>query len=228
MNPSGADEQNSDDSLSLEGAYAIETPEDSRQLYAKWAATYDEDFVQATSYVYPGNVASAFVEAGGTAGGAVLDVGCGTGVVGVALADLGESTIDGIDISPEMLDIARLKQSVYGKAAYRTLLTADMTGPLDVGDDIYNGVISAGTFTHGHLGPEPLVELVRIAAPSAVFAIGINAQHYASHGFDALLGTMVQSGQITAPEVVDVAIFDTSVGSYAGDRANVVLFQVRP
>lgn len=217
-----------DDDLNLDGAYSVETPDDSRRLYAKWADSYDEDFVVASSYVYPENVASLFADSGGSAGGAVLDVGCGTGVVGVALADLGEEIIDGIDISPEMLDVARTKESVYGRAAYRDLLVADLTGPLSFSSDLYNGVISAGTFTHGHLGPEPLLELVRIAAPSAVFAIGVNAEHYESHGFDALLGSLVNEKMITAPELVDVAIYEATEGPHASDRANVVLFQVRP
>jgi len=216
-----------DDGLNLDGAYSVETPDDSRRLYAKWATTYDEEFVAASSYVYPENVAAIFVEAGGSAGGAVLDVGCGTGVVGIALADLGENTIDGIDISPEMLDVARTKVSAYGKAAYRDLLVADLTGPLSFSSDLYTGVISTGTFTHGHLGPEPLRELVRVAAPSAVFAIGVNAEHYVSHGFESLLGSLVTEKMITAPELVDVPIYAATEGPHAGDRATVVLFQVR-
>ena len=228
MESAGDDaERDGEDGLCLDAAYSIETPDDSRQLYAKWAATYDEDFVEAKAYVYPENVAAVFVESGGAAGGSVLDVGCGTGVVGVALADLGEATIDGVDISAEMLDVARTKRSAYDKPAYRDLLVADLTGPLTFGDDSYNGVVSAGTFTHGHLGPEPLLELVRIAAPSAVFAIGVNAEHYVSHGFESLLGRLVDAGDITVPEIVDVAIYENMDGPHAGDRANVVLFQVR-
>ena len=95
----------------LEIAYSVETPDDSRNLYRRWANTYDEGFIEATGYVYHDNVVHAFLDAGGAAGGAIADVGCGTGVVGVALGDLGVGNVDGLDISPEMLDVARTKQT---------------------------------------------------------------------------------------------------------------------
>ncbi len=40
-----------DRKISLSEAYAVETPDDSIQLYKDWADTYDEDFIAATGYV---------------------------------------------------------------------------------------------------------------------------------------------------------------------------------
>lgn len=215
-----------DDGLDLESAYSIETPDDSRRLYAKWASSYDQDFVTQNGYVYHENVVGVFLDAGGSAGGAVLDVGCGTGVVGQALGDVGENTIDGIDISPDMIAIARGKKTVFGNIAYRSLFVADLTSPLDIADDVYTGIVSAGTFTHGHLPPDPIRELVRIAAPTAVCAIGINAEHYVEQGFDALFAELSEAGKITSPVLVDVAIYEAMDGDHGGDRANIAMFQV--
>ena len=69
--------------VTLADAYALETPEDSRRLYARWAATYESEFVALNQYVIPDRVAEVFADvardvAGGEAG-PVLDVGCGTG-----------------------------------------------------------------------------------------------------------------------------------------------------
>ena len=214
------------DEPSVDDAYLLETPEDSRRLYRKWAATYDDDFVEAMGYVYPENVASAFLDAGGSAGGAVLDVGCGTGVVGVALADVGEKSVDGIDISQEMVDVARQKRTVFDQPAYRQFFVADLTEPLAIPDDTYMGIVSAGTFTHGHLPPDPIRELIRIAAPSAVCAIGINADHYVEHGFEALFGELAVAGQITAPTLIDVAVYEGATGEHSNVRANIAMFQV--
>ena len=55
-----------------------------------------------------------FTEAAGRVDGPVLDVGCGTGLVAVALvrdaADDGfDWMIDGVDISPEMLAVSATK-----------------------------------------------------------------------------------------------------------------------
>ncbi len=215
-----------DEGIGLDDAYALETPDDSRRLYAKWAATYDEDFIAPTGYVYHENVVAAFLDAGGSAGGAILDVGCGTGIVGVALRDVGEKIVDGIDISPEMLDVARMKRSIFDEVAYRSLMVADLNKPLDMPDDSYMGIVSVGTFTHGHLSPEPIRELVRIAAPSAVCALGINADHYTEMGFEALFGELVTAGLITSPDNIDVSIYEAMRGEHAGTRANVALFQV--
>ena len=216
-----------DEGPNLDSVYSLETPDDSRRLYSKWARTYDEDFIEENGYVYHENVVGAFLDAGGSAGGSILDVGCGTGVVGQALGDVGEKRIDGVDISPEMLDIARQKKTVFGDLAYQSLLLADLTQPLDMGDDTYTGIVSAGTFTHGHLSPEPLRELIRVAAPTAVCAIGINSDHYVAQGFDAFFAEVSSQGLITSPMLLDVAVYEAMKGEHAGTRASVAMFQVR-
>lgn len=150
----------------LDGAYALRTPEDNRRYYAAWAATYDTDFAGKLAYRTPRLAARAFVAAGGV--GPVLDVGAGTGLVGVALAAEGVGPVDGIDLSPEMLEKAGKK------GCYRHLLQADLTAPLPVFPCVYNGMTSAGTFTHGHLGPDVLAPLLAVLAPGAVLAFTVH------------------------------------------------------
>jgi len=215
-----------EDDPDLDLAYSLETPDDSRRLYARWAETYDETFVEKHGYVYHENVVGIFLDAGGSAGGAILDVGCGTGVVGVALGDVGETIVDGVDISPEMLDVARGKLTVHGRPAYRNLIEGDLTQTVPIGDDTYSGIVSVGTFTHGHLGPEAIDELVRVAAPSAVCALGINAVHYAELGFDRWFASRSAQGRLTSPHLINVSIYEAGQGDHAGDRAEVVVFQV--
>ena len=70
---------------SLEAAYAVETPDENRRLYAEWASSYEETFVAAKAYRYHLHVADTLV-AHVRPAGPTLDVGCGTGVVGVAPA----------------------------------------------------------------------------------------------------------------------------------------------
>ena len=225
--PTGpGDDEGIDDRIDVDDAYALETPDDNRRLYAKWAASYERDFIEPNGYVYHENVVSVFLDAGGSAGGAVLDVGCGTGIVGVALSDVGEKLIDGIDISPEMIEMARAKRNVFDEPVYRDLLVADLTEPLDMADDSYMGIISVGTFTHGHLSPEPIRELVRIAAPSAVCALGINADHYTEMGFDQLFAELSLEGLITSPVNIDVSVYEAMSGEHADVRGNVAVFQV--
>ena len=196
--------------INLDQAYAVETPDDNIRLYRDWAESYDSAFVAEKGYVYHLRVAELLVRHSSEINGAVLDVGCGTGIVGVALKNGGIQVVDGIDISPEMIAVSRRKTTETGVAVYRNLIEADLTMPVDIPDNSYAGVISAGTFTHGHLGPESLDELWRVAAPGAVCVIGINAKHYDLMGFGEKMAADVDNRTITSPEFAEVAIYSTA------------------
>lgn len=209
-----------DDSFGLDDAYAVVTPDDNRRLYAKWARTYDTGFVEATGYEYHERVADIFV-AGPRPLGPTLDVGCGTGVVGEALRSRGVAQIDGVDISAEMLSRAGTK------GVYTNLIEADLTVGLAVADNTYAGVTSAGTFTHGHLPPEPLDEVVRVAMPGARCAVGVNTAHWTEHGFEAYLDRAVADRRISPYEITVVKVYAGSDPDNPNDMSNVVSFTVR-
>ena len=130
----------------LAGAYALDGQDACLRLYADWAQSYDAGFAAAMEYRLPAHVAAAFLAAGPPAG-PVLDVGAGTGLCAAALRAQGfAGPIDGVDLSQEMLDVAA------AKGVYRALYRADVTRPLNL-PEAYAGVVSAGTFTSGHVGP---------------------------------------------------------------------------
>lgn len=206
------------DKPGLDAAYALNTPEDSVRLYRDWAQDYDTDFAQGRNYQLHAHVARAFARAGGT--GPVLDVGGGTGLVAEALAEHGVTLIDGLDISAEMLKIA------MDKGVYRATFTDDLTKTLSMPDGSYFGVVSAGTFTHGHVGPEALDELMRVSRAGAVFALSVNAGVYTDRGFDAKLAAL--GAAITEPELQEMPIYGAGTDpAHAGDRALIVVFHKR-
>ncbi len=207
-----------DDPGDLDSAYALRSPEDNRRYYADWAARYDADFAEAMAYRQPSRVAGAFVAGGGS--GPVLDVGAGTGLLGVALAAQGIAPVDGIDISPEMLAVAGTK------GCYRHLTVADLTLALPPLSAPYRGIVSSGTFTHGHLGPEVLQPLIGIAAPGAVFAFSVHEGVWEARGFAAALAVLAPL--ITDLTIADQPIYDTgAAGDHAADRARIVSFRLR-
>ena len=186
-------------SIGLEDAYAVDGPEANRELYASWAETYESVFLAENDYEYHRHVATAFCrsrESLERLDGPVLDVGCGTGVVGAELARLGVPVIDGIDISPEMLAKAASKTH-DGSPTYRQLFEADLTAPINLADDAYAGIVSAGAFTHGHLGPDSIAELLRVARPGAHCSLGINSAHFEEFGFGDWLARRASDGQIS-------------------------------
>lgn len=208
----------SDDSPDLKAAYALKTPEDSRRLYAEWAGDYDSGFAAREDYQLPNLTAREFVRAGGQ--GPVLDVGAGTGLCGAVLDGFGVGPIDATDISADMLDIAMRKD------IYRDAIVADLHDGIPVPSGSYSGVVSSGTFTHGHVGPDVLDALLRVARHGAQFALSVNAAHFASEGFETAFAQLQGTGQIASLSRVDVPIYgDLASGDHKHDRAFVVLFE---
>lgn len=198
------------DNSRLHQAYGLKTPDDSRKLYADWAETYDSEFVAENGYVLHLQVARAFAEAGGQE--PVLDMGAGTGIGGVALAEYGMAEIDGTDISPEMLDQAAKK------GVYRRLFAGDILTGLDVEDASYAGIVSAGTFTLGHVGPAGLGEVVRLLTPGGLAVIAVRDAHYEAEGFDAKLAQLdPQLDRVARPKARIYA--DGATGEHADDMA---------
>jgi len=202
----------------LEGAYALETPEDNLAHYRDFARTYDEGFATDLGYVYPERVAQVFLSAAGPEDSPVLDVGAGTGLLAEHLGGL---SVDGIDISPEMLEKAA------AKGLYRRRVVADLTRPLDLPDAAYGALVSSGTFTHGHVGPEAFAELLRIARPGALYCLGINLGNFDSAGFGSALARLVAAGRITPVDFREVRYYARADHSHADDSGVVALFRKR-
>jgi len=131
-------------------------PNECRDAYKDWAETYDADTVEDMGYVGPAIAAKKLGALGVAPTDPVLDAGCGTGLAGAELKALGFTAINGMDLSPEMLEVARSKD------VYDDLREADMTKPLPYEDEAYAAIICVGAFTHAHVGPKGFDELVRI------------------------------------------------------------------
>ena len=217
----------SEPSINLEDAYALETPEDNRTLYRNWASTYDADFAQRNKYVYPKTIAFICAElVDNDSILTILDIGGGTGLVGTCLSELlPTSTIDGVDISPVQLHIASTKVRVSTQPVYDKLFEADLTQPITFAKARYDIAVSAGTFTHGHLGPNALINVLSTVRPGAQMVVGINKEHFTTNGFSAALQSAVDGHIISAPTLTEVQIYDEGSPHY-GDLALVATFLV--
>ena len=163
--------------LSLESAYDLKSPKDNIELYSVWAETYDMDFINEMQYKLHFSVAEEFILNGGK--GLVLDVGAGTGALAQALLQKGKFSIEATDISEEMLKIAKSKK------IYKRSFLSDLTKEIPVDNSFYDGVVSSGTFTHGHVGPSSIGELVRVTKPGGLITISINEKHWIAFDFES-------------------------------------------
>jgi len=166
------------DKKGLKDAYSLKTPQDSINLYRDWASTYDIDFAKENGYQSPFLIAKYFEKYSYIEDTPILDVGAGTGLIGECMKLISEQKIDAIDISPEMLETAKSKQ------CYSKIIEADLTRKLSIENNYYGAIVSAGTFTYGHIGPNALDELVRITKPNGLFIITIHSKLFKKDKFD--------------------------------------------
>jgi SAM-dependent methyltransferase len=130
-----------------------------REGYDRWARTYEDTVEDAMDLALLERVAVDW-----SAAGTAADLGCGTGRTGAWLAARGVGEIDGVDLSPGMLEAAR------GRAVYRSLTEAEVgdTG-LDAG--AYDLVVSCLVDEHlADLAPL-YAEAARLARPGARFVL---------------------------------------------------------
>ena len=109
--------------------------------YDKWAESYDDD-LDSWSYQAPAVVAETVVTRQPDAR-SVLDVGCGTGLVGKALRARGcAARMVGLDISQTSLRVARQT------GCYDVLEPADLQQPLGFEDNAFDVLVCAGVMTY--------------------------------------------------------------------------------
>jgi predicted TPR repeat methyltransferase len=169
-------------------AYDLNEGAEARRLYRDWAETYDAHLETDLGYILPGIVADHFADIITGRAARVLDIGCGTGLVGQSLAGHGFSQIDGLDFSPEMLAQARAKE-VYG-----ILIEADLTTKLDIETATYAAAICTGTFTEGHVSADAFDEIFRILTPGGLFVASINMEIWKEGGFGPKIDALTQAG----------------------------------
>lgn len=176
----------------LDRAYALQSVSEARDLYDEWAASYNEEMnAKGREYMSPLLASQHLAKLLGPddiGSCRILDAGCGTGMVGEHLVNLGAKDIDGIDISTGMLDMARKT------GAYNVLSVADLSKPLATGDSTYEAVICVGTLTKGHVGPDVLSELVRVTQAGGFIVATVLSTVWVSGGYEDKVKSIVNGG----------------------------------
>ena len=202
----------------LDDSYSSGSADDNRRVYRDWAETYDEEFAGRSGYRFGRLIADAFVAAGGQ--GPVLDAGCGTGLVADHLP--APIVADGVDLSPDMLGVTERK------GRYRRLVEADLTKPLPFEDGAYGGLTCAGTFTHGHVGPEALPGLLRVLRPGAICAISVRLPFFETAGFAEAFEALGAGNLISRWSIREERVYSagsTPPEGHENDHACIVTFR---
>ena len=141
----------------LRWIYSATNDVELRERYQVWAAEYDDDLA-GMGWRAPWACAERALHHAGV-DARMLDAGCGTGLVGLALHELGVRCIVGFDLSPAMIELARARN------IYEAVVEGSLLEPLPFEHDAFDAVVSVGVFTHGHVGPAGVAGLTTVIRP---------------------------------------------------------------
>jgi predicted TPR repeat methyltransferase len=185
------------DNETLDKVYTAQTSEELMDAYKNWASDYDADTVEQFGYVAHIASAQALNNVMEKKDGRILDAGCGTGLVGQELRQMGYTRLDALDYSKEMLDEAQ------NKNIYQNHIQADLSVPLKIKDDTYEAVVCTGTFTYGHVKANAFDELVRITQPNGIICFTIREGAYEDYGYREKMIDLEKSGRWELIEMQD-------------------------
>ena len=150
------------------------------EVYRDWAKKYDYDNDNVLGTVSQPKSVSLLSTRLKDKTAKIIDVGCGTGLVGEKLKAKDFINFDGLDISKDMLSIAKSR-------GYRNLFLGSLNKQLPVLDDAYDAAMCVGVFTHGHVSSEGFNELCRIVKPGGYVCFTINEGVFEEYGFKDMI-----------------------------------------
>ena len=116
-------------------------------VFDQYAETFDQHLVESLNYKIPVEIAAAVKRCVAKDGLDILDLGCGTGLVGEQLAPL-KRAMTGVDLSPKMLEKAKQR------GIYDTLIQAELIQFLNAQSATYDVAVCADVFIYiGDLAP---------------------------------------------------------------------------
>lgn len=172
----------------LEQVFAARDGAELAKAYAAWSSQYDVE-TAAAGYCLPFVIAAwvaRYVRAGDAP---LLDAGCGTGLSGPYVAALGYPEIDGLDMSPEMLELAA------SRGTYRGVKQGVLGEKLPWADDTFAAIFSTGVFTEGHAPASAMFELVRITRPGGHIILTVRDVVLDAKGFRTIFSELETAGR---------------------------------
>lgn len=171
----------------LDKVYEARDAGSTRKLYDDWSASYEAE-VAENGYVTPGRCAKALASTMSDKSAAVLDFGCGTGLSGLALSMEGFTTLDGLDLSKDMLALAEDKQ------IYRKLDQIEADAPLPVSPGDYQAIAAIGVIGAGAAPISVFHSLMQALSPGGQLVLSFNDHALADPSNEAAINEWTDCG----------------------------------
>jgi predicted TPR repeat methyltransferase len=155
--------------------------------YDHWADGYD-DTLQSWQYRAPEDAATLLAPYLG-ADARILDVGCGTGLLGNAIRERANVKMHGLDISSASIEQAA------ARGIYEQLLQHDLQKvPLPVAEDSYDVAASVGVLTYIADAETLLRDLCRAVRSGGVIAFTQRTDLWENRGFEDMIARIEADG----------------------------------
>lgn len=181
----------STDDPNLSKVYAAKNAYASREAYDEWASSYDA-FNLSKGYRIPEIACAMIARHIGVDADPILEAGCGTGVFGQSLTDLGYQHLIGVDLSPQMLRQAKQR------FVYQRLYEHDLGQSLPEQDDSFSAVLCFGSLGPGHAPASCLDEFVRVTRAGGHIVFNTRAETYPKQDLRHKVDSLSEAGLWTA------------------------------
>ena len=169
----------------LKQAYRLKTTDDTLDLYQGWADSYDVT-LREHGYVTPQRCADALSRHLDNKDILILDIGCGTGLSGLALNTAGFRNIDGTDLSEAMLEKARLHKGVY-----RSLHQTSLDNPFPFHKGAYAAITAMGVIADKHAPPETISQIISKLQAGGLFVFSLNNHTLENPAYEAEIEALI-------------------------------------
>lgn len=145
-------------------------------LFDQYAEDFDSQLVKALQYAAPEKLAALLMPWLGepTAGHDVLDLGCGTGLMGARIAPWCRS-LAGVDLSAKMLEKARARK------LYHRLVQAELNSFMAAeAAACYDCILSTDVFIYLGALEKTVQSVKRLLRPGGLFAFSVEALEHAA------------------------------------------------
>ena len=171
-----------------------------QERYDNWASNYNQD-VAARNYDGPEYIVGYLMEIVNSGKVSidptnpdfkVIDVGCGSGLVGKALQEEGFRHIDGTDLSQGMIVEA------HKTGAYQTLIGwQDLNHPLPFFlHGQYDLTVCCGVFALDFVEPQSLKWLAQVTKPGGIIVMSTKTTYYNTYDFEGYYKQLQSEGKI--------------------------------
>ena len=151
----------------LTEVYKYKSNKETQDLYEKWYMSYDDE-LKSNNYSTPKRCAKALKKYLTDSNSHILDIGCGTGLSGQEILNVGFKNVDGTDFSDKMLFEAK------NKNIYKGLFNLDLNSNFYNLNFNYNAIVAAGIISPHHANPSCLEKCLNILSDSGLLIFSLN------------------------------------------------------